>query len=386
MVESNVFSLKLKGNYVLYMAFFALGFGKFLFYFPLFLLYIFFNGTKIVAMPVRISYSILTGLLLIAILPLYTLCADRMTIDNPFRSLMSLLFSIVVTGFLLQAKSQEVQFKLITLYIFGFGFDALVLIGYSCWVDPFRYGYGLLLNPYDGEEMNSPGASNTLAILATLLIYFLFKKQMLIKRLAVMFLMVLVLMAAFFLGGRTFFVILAVSILLMVFIGFEVGQIWKLFIYTLLLTILVFALVSSTELLSDKLVFTLQRFHSGLESNRFLHYAYGMSVFFDYPFGGFNVDSTIENTRWFHNIFLDIARIGGWFPVLALIFVVLYIAATMLVKRSEYFVFGYLLFTVSFLIMQQDVVLEGNFRMLIVMFFSGILLHSKKPVSKTTSF
>lgn len=381
MLKSNILSLRLNENYVLYLAFFALGFGKFAFYVPLFALYFFLKGSQILAMPVRSSYLILTGLMLIATLPLYTLGADRMTIDNPFRSLMPLLFFLVVAGFVLQTKSQEVQFRLITLYILGFGFDALVLVGYSYWVDPVGYGYGLLLNPFNGEEINSPGPSNILSILAALLIYFLFQKQRLVKRLAVVSLMALVLMAAFFLGGRTFFVILAVSFLVMLFLGIKVSQIPKLVLYTSLLIILAFIFVSSMEFLSDKLEFTLQRLSGGLESNRFLHYAHGMNVFFDYPLGGFGIDTTIENTKWFHNVFLDNARIGGWFPVLALIIAVLYIAATLLVKRSQYFVFGYLLFVVSFLIMQQDVVLEGNFRVLIVMFFAGILLHAKKSVS-----
>jgi hypothetical protein len=377
MIKSNILGLRLKeNNFFLYLAFFALGFGRLEFYFPLFALYFFLKGSQILAMPIRSSYLILTGLMLIATAPLYIFGADRMTNDDPVKSLMPLLFSLTVAGFLLQNKTQDIQFRLIATYIFGLGSDALVMVGYSYWVDSARYGYGLLLNPFNGKESNSPGTSNTLSIMAALLIYYLFQKQTLVKRLAVIVLMIITLVAAFFLGGRTFFIILAISFLIMLFFGIKQSQIPKFFLYGAVFIVFGLTLISSIDFMHEKLEITLQRLSFGLESNRFLHYSHGMNIFLDYPFGGFSVDAGIENTEWFHNIFLDNARIGGWFPVLSLIFAMLYIGSTLIFKKSQYLLFGYLLVIISFLIMQQDVILEGNFRVFIVMFFSGILLHA----------
>lgn len=368
---------KFDENRVLFLAFFTLGFGKFIFYVPLFALYFLLKGSHIFSMPIRSSYLVLLGLMLIATFPLYTLGGNRMEIDEPLRSLVPLLFYLIVAGFVLQSKSQEIQYKFIVLYVLGFAFDTLVIVGYSFWVDASRYGYGLLLNPFSGEELNSPGASNTLSVLAAMLTFFLFQRLGYVKKLAALSLMSVVLLAAIFLGGRTFFVILAASFFMVLFLGVRLKQLPKVFLVSAIVLALGVVLISSVDFLSDKVELTLHRLSQGLESKRFEHYAHGISVFFNYPFGGFSVDPNIENTKWFHNIFLDNARISGWIPVLSLLLAMVYIASAYFRKRYNYFVFGFLLFFVSVLIMQQDVVLEGNFRMLMLMYFVGILLHAK---------
>ncbi|MEX2488548.1 MAG: hypothetical protein WD356_03385 [Pseudomonadales bacterium] len=385
MNKSSISDLKFNENWILYLAFFALGFGKFIFYVPLFALYFFLKGAQTFSMPIRSSYLVLLCLMLFATLPLYTFGGARMTIDAPLKSLVPLLFILVVAGFVLQAKTQDLQFKLIVLYVLGFGFDALVLVGYSYWVDASRYGYNLLLNPLNGEEVNSPGASNTLSLMAAMLVFFLFQRLVLIKKLAVLLLLFVLLIAAFFLGGRSFFVILAASFLIVLMLDVKLVQLPKVFFYSAAILLFGLVFIFNLDFLSDKLAFTLLRLSHGLESEaRFELYADGMSVFFDYPFGGFSVDTNLVSTKWFHNIFLDNARIGGWFPVLSLILAMMYIASAYFRKRNTYFVFAFLLFIVSVLIMQQDVVLEGNFRILMVMYFVGILLHAHQLSFKTT--
>ncbi|EEY3975711.1 hypothetical protein DFY15_23530, partial [Escherichia coli] len=66
--------------------------------------------------------------------------------------------------------------------------------------------------------------------------------------------------------------------------------------------------------------FIAERFSSGLESNRFKHYLYALNQMPYYPFGGFEVDSKIENTLWLHNLIFDSARVAGWIPVFVIIF------------------------------------------------------------------
>jgi len=135
------------------------------------------------------------------------------------------------------------------------------------------------------------------------------------------------------------------------------------------------------EYLASKLDFTINRFvNEGLHSLRFQHYLRGLEMFFLHPLGGFEVDTSIEDTKWYHNIFLDTARVAGWIPVLFFLAALLYTAKYLTYKNKSLDIsLPFWVATTSFLIMQQDVVLEGGVRSLLVLFYSSyILIDSKK--------
>ncbi len=325
---------------------------------------------------------------MIATAPLYVLGGSRMEISEPLKTFTSLMFFLVPAGFILQSKTQESQYKLIVLFILGFGLHAFFVTIYSYLIHGNEYGYGLLLDPFSGAIINSPGISNTLSVFASMLIFFLFQNIGYKKKLSIFILLFLVLTAAIYLGGRAFFVISAASFFIMLTQGAKPVHFIKSLFQTSILIIIGITLLANLDFVADKLEFLRERFSDGLGSLRFKHYSYGIKMFFEYPFGGFSVDPAIEDTKWFHNIFLDNARIAGWIPVLSLVMAITYIAITFFTKKNRYFVFGYMLFLMSFLIMLQDVIMEGNFRILVVMFYVGILLHThssgfqKKPFIK----
>jgi hypothetical protein len=380
--------LKFNKSKILSLAFFALGFGKGILYLPLFGLYFFLNRKHIFLTPIRPSFMVFFSLMMIVTIPFYVLGWSRLEMIEPLRTFISLIFFLVPAGFILQSKTQESQYKLIVLFIFGYGLQAFVFTIYSFLIDRNEYGYAGLLDPFSGEIINSPGISNSLSVFASMLIFFLFQNIGFMRKVSVFIILFLVVASAIFLGQRAFFVISVVSIFIMLTQGAKPVHFIKNFFLTSILIIMSINLLDNLDVLADSLEFLGGRFSDGLASPRFSHYLYGIRMFLEYPLGGFSVDPAIEDTKWFHNIFLDIARVAGWVPVLSLVMIITYIAITFFYKKNRYFTFGYMLFLMSFLLMQEDVIMEGNFRILVVMYYVGILLHThstgvqKKPLIK----
>ena len=369
-----------KDHYLLYLSFLFLGFNKVYLYLPLLALFYFLKLPIILNIRINKKFTILLFLMLLSVLPLMTVGLNNLTIENPIIVLSVLFISIVLAGFALQYQNQHVKYIAIMLYILGVGVESLIIAGYSFLTDPILYGYGKVLNPFSGDEMNSPGTSNNLAILAILLLYLIFFLDNYLIKLFAIALVAITFAGAIFLGGRTFFVIVFIGIFLLAFSNLKIKNIAKILFYIMLATVVLILVITQIEELQLYLEFTLNRFDNGLESNRFGHYAHGLSQILYYPFGGFTVDKSFEDTSWFHNVFLDNARIAGWLPVLALILGMGFIGLTIFKYKDEYYRFGFVVFVITFLIMQQDVVIEGNIRTLVLMYFSGILLLSSKRI------
>jgi hypothetical protein len=107
---------------------------------------------------------------------------------------------------------------------------------------------------------------------------------------------------------------------------------------------------------------------------------YGLSEFWFHPFGGMTnrlADSSYQGT-WFHNVFMDNARLGGIIPVFALVFATVYILSSIFKKvKISHYMFYFVSFITAFLLMQQDVVVEGSPHLLIIMYLTGLLMLSK---------
>ena len=382
--------LIIKDYYFILISFFALGFNKFIFYLPFFSLYIairFFKKVNVISnekksilseIHLSKSYLILTFLMIFSIAPLYIIGYTDLQINSPIKSIVVMFFAVFVGGYFLQNQSQLLQYQLISLYIIGLGLESLAITAYSYLNGSGQYGYGLLYNPFSGHLINSPGVSNTLTLLSSLLIYFVFKSNYLILKFISLLMFFVTLFFAVFLGGRTFFIIVFLSFIFILIFTIKAKYILNIISLLFLVFLFILLIVSNVEGLSHYIDFTIGRMAQGFESVRFQHYAHGLNELFYYPFGGFSVDKNIENTHYFHNVFLDNARLAGWLPIASLLTMVIYILSSILNKRKEYFLFGIVIFFTSFLLIQQDVIIEGNYRILVVMYFSGILLLNTK--------
>lgn len=360
----------------IYVLFFLLGFNKFILYVPIAITYLlFFNKNW----NINKSYLIYTSLNVITIIFLFVIGIDRMTPDEPIKIFIVFMFILLISGFLLQNQSKKVQSSLLSFYILGLGIEATIIAGYSYLFNNGSYGYGNIYNPFSQEEINSPVTSNNLSIFASLLLFhfFNFNKNFLSKILTI-FLLLITITLAIFLGGRTFFIILLFALFYSAIRPLTPSKLTLIFILTV-------SLLLVSTYISDliNIDFILKRFEKGLESKRFLHYKHGISEFFKYPLGGYTIDESIEKTRWFHNIFLDMGRLGGWIPVglfsLSLVYVALKAYKKMLFADTHYN-FAILMLLISFLILQQDMSIEGDYRSYIIMYLSSIILLTKNHI------
>lgn len=297
-----------------------------------------------------------------------------MTPEEPLKLLIVFLFVLLISGFLIQNQPKETQVKMLFYYIIGFGFQAFIIAGYSYLFNDGSYGYGNIYNPFTQQEINSPVTSNNLSVLASLLVFYLFNNSNIAKKAFITLLLFIVLGLGVFLGGRTFFIILLFAFLYSAIRPLTVNKL-------VLISLLTISSLLISTYISDfiNIDFVLKRFEKGLESKRFLHYQHGLSEFFKHPLGGYTIDQSIENTRWFHNIFLDMGRLGGWIPVaffsLSLIYVALKSCKKVLFADTHYN-FAILMLLVSFLILQQDTSIEGDYRSYITLVLSSIILLS----------
>ncbi|SIS84456.1 hypothetical protein [Belliella pelovolcani] len=374
MIKIDIRSFKI--NFFLYVAFFALGLNKISFYLPIFTIWIFFTANKLLNGGISKNFALLSSLFLITIVPIFSFGFNRLKLDNPYLNFSAIMFSLIVVGYIFQVQNRQRQIKLLICFIFGMGFEALIITIYSFFTDPIIYGYGLLIDPFTKIEINSPSVSNSLAIFSTVLLFFLFKGSNKKIKLVVLVLFLTCLVSGVFLGGRTFFIIIFLSLLLLISYDLTLFQFLKLLSFFMIFTICLLYLFNNSDFFSLYVEFSLTRFEKGLESTRSRHYAHGMEQLLYYPFGGFEVDTSIEKTYWFHNVFLDNARLAGWIPSISLFFAILFIFISSF-KYKRLKSLSFFIFFITFLILQQDVVIEGNYRSLIIVYLSGVLLVSR---------
>lgn len=104
---------------------------------------------------------------------------------------------------LLLLNNIEYAQKAILFFIFGIFLRAEIIVIYS-FLDPSgAYGYGKLLDPFNHEEINSPGISNSLAIVFVFLLV-VFEPKTLARKFFLILAYPLLLLSSIFLGGEHF--------------------------------------------------------------------------------------------------------------------------------------------------------------------------------------
>jgi hypothetical protein len=359
--------------------FFLLGFNLSKLYFPVFLLVLFFVVYKERGIRLSFNYLSFLALIFLAMILPFLVGYKLMSIERPIVLLAAWVFNLFFVTYLFFRLEDDRKIIAIVSYCAGLFAESMLVTMYSyhALLSGEFYGYGKLLHPISGMLINSPSVSNSMVPLTVIVLYRLFFYKFDIVWLLSFALLVVSIGGAFFLEGRAFFVCLLVA--LSIFLLFSsVGK--KIFIVctTVLLGLMIFSLYSDL----DFFVALLNRFESGLESTRFEHYAYGLSQIFVHPFGGFNVNQNIESTFWFHNIFLDNSKYSGWITFFALLLLFLFLGLKLLSNHSRpYFTMLFCLYVVTFLLHQQDVVLEGNFRLFMVTMLCGLTVLAKLRIS-----
>ena len=295
--------------------------------------------------------------------------------DQPLTFVLIHFFNLFLLGYIFSLLSCRRQTIGIIALSVGFFLSSVSSVFYSI-SQGVVHGYGAVYLPFSDVIVNSPMFSMSLVPISILIIYFLFevKSGVLYKFLSLLVLLLAVFCGAF-LGGRTYFLCLFIYLFFIVFCKFTIKKIFLVFFVVLIAFIFLYV---SKDLLASAFDLLSNRFSNGLESKRWMHYRHGFFEMLNNPLGGFSVDDNIENTKWFHNILIDAARLGGWISFVSIIIIFALPFEKAFVAREIFFPFS--LFCIAFLLMMQDVILEGHHGILFFSLLCIINIYSRGSV------
>ncbi len=319
----------------------------------------------------KLNYeSLLFFLLAIIFVTLFAFKADALFLPNPLLSISKYIVILCMMFYLAFFTSVEERTFFFSVFCLSMIVNGLIIIYYSYFLSlttSSYFGYGRLFNPIHNVETVSPKIA--LSILAPLISYCLLIQP---NRTMLFLILTLSLYAFVFVQSRVSIVISVIILATLLYYEYSKLKppIKILLVFSLLIILSGFMLdynYISFDFSDNRLV------SSGLESKRFLHWKDGLSKIIDYPFGGFKVDPSIEHVNYFHNIIIDSARIYGWFAIILLMsifFAQVYIMYKY--NRNNITKLG-IVFVLLTLIMMQDVIIEGNFLLLVLSLFISFL-------------
>lgn len=298
-------------------------------------------------------------------------------LSNPNTVLPLYICIFLLYGYIFSNYSDEARVNCISFFVLGMFLNVVYIACYNYIFINSETGYGHLFNPITKKYINSPAWSLMLALAGSYFILLLLYVQKYRIKLIIFILFFISIFFGFYLGGRAFFVIYALSITL--FLIGTVKSFSKLLFYSILLLVLVsvFTYIIVEQYPEIIQVFD-KRFEKGLESPRFSLWKDGFHKMIANPFGGFTVDQSIDNVRYFHNFWLDTARVSGLFPVVISLSLISLTFVSVFLGRGKYR-FLYTSFSIVCLaLMFQDVIVEGAWRILFVFYLINIGMLSKQ--------
>lgn len=355
---------------LLIFCFFFLGFNKFIIYVPCFIIYLTLNFSRFTSFETvkRLYPFYIFSFLYLFIIPFAIFSG---TLHSPFKSLAVMTFTFIVGGavFFLNKKSHV---KLSMIYLLGVFAECVVIVSVSYIKGGF--GYGRLWDPFSEVVINSPSINNLLGIIASISYFLLnsFKRRMeIFSGVAVLLLSVF---SALYLRGRAFFVIFGVGVLLSHLLISNKKSLKRSVSFFLFIISLFFLLYFLNDSVRSSIEHLLIRFSRDLgESGRARLFESGFHLMLRNPFGGFSVDPNLIDVPWFHNFWLDSARIAGWSPIFLFCFAFIYLFKKMKARiLSREYAFGKLLAILALVVMFQDVIIEGNFRVYFILFIGSV--------------
>ena|GEM_PF-7005947 len=319
---------------------------------PIFLCLFFFRGWRFnIYTAIYILFTLIL-LFLVYVVFWYNIHEDG---AMPIFFYMSFTYLFFVVSILMLRDQKDLKNCLVSFSV-GIYCSVLMTCIYTIFWKEKYIGIGSVFNPLFGPEPTlSPVWSNMLA-LALIIVIFLVDNV----KLKLIFVFLGLAMGVY-LGGRTFFLVVGLALLL--------TQSPLNLIYWLAGTVLVAALslyIGSEYI--DQLILVFEA--KGLDSTRFLHWQYALDNFQYYPFGGMEVNQQIEGIGSFHNIFIDIYRIGG-VPLFVVFLVHLMIAFAASSKSFR----NCVMLLLILIILMQDSIFEGGVRLFFFyLFFSAVII------------
>jgi hypothetical protein len=362
---------------MLHLLYFSLGFGYYsIISFSLFVLYASLYLTKKDVIICVTNVPLLLFLILSILYFSTTFFPGHvyMTLEKPVSTFAQCIFYVLAIFMTIGSEnSSKVRVQLLFTFMSGLFFYSITVIAYSYLKNPVFYGYKYLFNQYAKSSNSSTTFSNNVALTfvggITGILHF---KGGLI-RFSFLLMMILSLLSVFFVSGRTF--IFVVIVFLFLFCLFQNSL--KYTLYSLALFLLV--ILSSyllyhyvlPELIVEKFDRSMIRRLPSLwsENNpRFKLWKEGFFRIFQYPSGGYTPMTV--NQYWFHNIWLDTARVGGVLPLGLFFSLNAFTAYFLVIHRKNIKNVSILLLAVaSLMILGQDLVIESPNRIITLYFY-----------------
>lgn len=265
-------------------------------------------------------------------------------------------------------------------FLFGLFSYSIYCLWYTKFVIGLESAYSKVWNPYSQAFDNSPSHAMNIGLMACLSLFILIYSKSYYNKILFFIVFLTSVYYGLYTGSRFFIILIPLSFFIYILFSYKLREIIKyLSIGALSLFCFLFFLTGSN---SDDLSSIGRVMDQGFDdSGRFKLIYLGLINIVDYPFGGYIIDRSIYVTAWNHNIFFDIARIGGLIPTILFLISLILLFKIVLEKKIK----GIMLYMliVVFLIFQQDVIFTGNYMLFLVYTYASYIVVSEKlPGSK----
>lgn len=365
-------------NVIIFISFFFVGmrfFNYAILCFSLYFIFIFYQKNKFF-LPKQVFVFVILNFLMYFSLVLFGNMNGRYDFSEFSGEISSvILFSILGSISFFYSSFNNIKFGVLGLLL-GLVAYSLYALSYTYFILNLYSAYSSVWNPFASKFENSPSHAINVTMGAILFLYYLLEKKKLYKFLSLVLLSVLIFFGIYS-GSRIFLVMLPLSFVIYRFFKYRFFHNFYLmvlfiFIYLMFLDGLDFYsgddLNAFSRLLNQKLD----------SSGRFDLYNLGFQKLFENPFGGYLIDTSVYTTKWNHNLFFDIARMGGVIPFILMILSVFFIFYFLFKNKNNLDGLFLILIIMLVLIVQQDVVFTGSYMLFLLYYFLGIGLIMSK--------
>ncbi len=261
----------------------------------------------------------------------------------------------------------------LVMYIWGVVADMSVYLIFNTFI---KLGsYGKIYVPFTEQVENSPRVANLMAFCSAFFLPLLLKLR---KQLFLSLLIFIVIVSFTYFGimlkARSYILLLLISFILAPFIFIRKRK-QKTLWFSLMA--LIGAVISVLLLNTRNGLYLIKRFQNPSMA-RLKLLKDGVYQIMSNPFGGHSPSKDIIDIPWFHNLYLDISRTSGFLGLsLIIIITIITFKNIKLGKGSseerKVYLWSVLL---SFILMQQDVILEGNYTLFAIFMMASLLATS----------
>lgn len=279
--------------------------------------------------------------------------------DTVYFTLKILLFFITSSFFYFLAIIDKDKMEKYLIYFSIFSLTYAFTISIYSYINHYR-GYNDLYNPFEMVPTNSPLVATLISISLILLLECMNFSKRNIFFVIILFI-ISMLISTIYLGSRASLIL----ILIYIFMRILTFILNRISIKTLIL-ILIFISIFTFMMMNINLLNFGGFYERGLESSRFSIIKNGLYSLLDHPFGGMKVVSA----SWFHNIFLDIARVSGYIVTLFWCIILTFILTIIIANKFIYKTrktFG-ILFLILMLSFSQDLAFDGYYNTMALLF------------------